>query len=245
MPSYSQETKQRVREAVKSGRSRLHVAIEFRIHPTTVYRWTEDQPKNEIFSRRLNKEEREEIRRRVMNGESRGNICRDFGVSYATIRWITNDLPDLGKGNRTLRPQSVNLLQKLITNGYAIQKSQSRNCHNPYRTLRNYFPIKRVQYGRDVIYFLEDKNQDALKGFIGIMGKRVMKHGELARLAMLFEVPLSYDMKKELIGKIEKRKAEYLKKLDHEKQKKQPQKLLALTHLMRALGLHNRKSVQH
>jgi len=148
--------------------------------------------------RRISYDVRQKIRKMVKSGMSKYQASNDTGVCYITVCKLTKDLPSK-QGNRELGRKSVEILQKMTKDGYFIGKHDD-TVETSFRTLSKYFPVRRVNFRRRTIYFLENRNEDALKGFIEVFGRKVRSYQNLAQLASLFKVSLSAEMKQEMIG---------------------------------------------
>ena len=213
-PKISEEARQKIREAVLNGASRYSLAKEFGVSYPTICRATTDLPAK--GRRKLSEEKKESIRQAVMNGMSKYQAAKEFGVCLPTAYNLTKDLPSKRGGNRNIGDQSVKILQAIFKDGYFIPP-KGHVCLGYYRTIQMRFPVKIVVFKNMTVYFLEDRREEALKGFIK-RGGRVMQYNQLVELSRLFGVGLDYKMRKELISKMDESKLANRRKLELRKQ---------------------------
>ena len=196
----SPETKLKIRAAILSGKSRIDIAKELGISNATVCRATVDLPKNEARAKRLKPGDKERLRELVKSGMSKYQAAKETGMSPGYAQILTRELPSKNKGNRNLSESGADLLRRILKNGYFIPKRED-NVSTHYRVLHQYFPILKVQVSNKTIYYLEDRKEEAFKGFLRDIGSKVVIYNKLRETAMLFGVPLDAKMKVELLGK--------------------------------------------
>jgi hypothetical protein len=63
--------------------------------------------------------------------------------------------------------------------------------------------IKRCQVAHKTVYYLEDKNKEALRAILEDKRSRVINYQEFAKISSLFDVKLSKNEKSGLLGKKE------------------------------------------
>lgn len=194
----SPETKEKIRELVKSGKKRYDVAKELGINPATVFRLTVDLQKNPNRLRKLTIGDIEKLRTLVAGGMSKYDASKEVGISYTYATILTRDFSS-ARGNRNLGESSARVLQKMLKDGYFIPHERSMTTR--HRVLHQYFPILKVQVSNKTIYYLEDRKEEAFKGFLRDIGSKVVTYNKLRETARLFGVPLDAKMKVELLGK--------------------------------------------
>src|SRR3989338_1015852 len=113
------EIKEEIRSLVKSGKSRYEVAIKFGISTCTAFRITSDLPKLRIF-KRIKKEDKDKLRSFVAKGMTRLEASKKVGMSLSYATTLTRDLPIVKGGNRKLGMSSIEIIQKILRDGYFI-----------------------------------------------------------------------------------------------------------------------------
>ena len=195
-----QETKLKIRAAILSGKSRAEIAKELGISNATVCRATVDLPKNEKKATRLKIGDKERLRDLVRGGMSKQKAAKEVRMSYGYAMILTRDLPSKGGGNRNLSESSLRLIRRMLRDGYFIPKSED-NMTTRYHVLCQHIPILKVQVSNKTIYYLEDRKEEAFKGFLWDIGSKVVAYNKLRETARLLGVHLDAKMRIELLGK--------------------------------------------
>ncbi|MFH1229707.1 MAG: hypothetical protein V1678_04775, partial [Candidatus Aenigmatarchaeota archaeon] len=180
------------------------------ISNATVCRATVDLPKNEARAKRLKPGDKERLRELVKSGMSKYQAAKEIGMSPGYAQILTRELPSKNKGNRSLSESSANLLRRILKDGYFIPKRED-NMSTHYHVLHQYFPILKVQVSNKTIYYLEDRKEEAFKGFLRDIGSKVVIYNKLRETARLFGVPLDTKMKIDLLGKNGENKVNIMK----------------------------------
>lgn len=109
------------------------------------------------MSQKLSQELIEKIRKEVKDGKSKYQTAKELNLRKETVYRIAKDLPSRPCGWPGIRGETLELLQEILTKGYAVYSNY--NTKQKYITLRKYFPTicKVKMYGKN-IFFLEDKS---------------------------------------------------------------------------------------
>ena len=161
---------------------------------------------------KLTSKQIKKIREKVQSGEVKYSVAEEMGISHQLVCYYTKDLPSSRPGNRGIRGKTLELLKKLLKDGYV---DSTRNCSQNLRTLQKHFPvIQRAQVEGKSIYYLNDKNKDALKAMINNRGSKIISYHDLARISQVFNVNLLPFEKNQLIGKKEKHALPIIRRKD-------------------------------
>jgi len=185
-----EKLKKTIRSEVKRCKSKIEVARKFGISYNTVLWVTQDIP----FINKTSEKTIEKIRMDVLNGKSKTRIARDLKVSANVVWKYTRDLPAscnyrYRDGNPGVRGKSLEILKILMNQGYYICEQHDIK---KYRTLKKYFPqiIRAHLYGKSII-FLENKSDEAIRGFLEYTNKRKISSNELEKISKVFKSKLS------------------------------------------------------
>lgn len=193
-----QETIQKVREEVLCGKSKHRVAQELGIGKTTVYTHTVDIP-SDNRGKPLSKEIIERIREEVLKGKSKYQIAKEMGLSFTVVYCYTKDLPNKIYKTAGIQGKCIDLLHELLEQGYV--NSNQGNCIR-LRKLKRFLPlVQRAQVEGKSVYYLSDKNKEALRAIIKRNTSRIITYQELSRMSQVFGVNLSIVEKHELLNK--------------------------------------------
>jgi hypothetical protein len=148
---------------------------------------------------KYSKEIIEEIRKEVLGGKNKHRVAKEKNLCVKTVYYYTRDLPSTNPGRTEIRGNTLYLLKKLLKEGLIV--SNARNNAN-LRTLQKHFPsIKRSQFKKRSVYYLEDKNKLALKEMMKQNKSRIINYQELGRVCQVFNTDLEINQKRAFLGK--------------------------------------------
>ena len=151
---YREELKQKAREMVLSGISKIYTAYKLGVSSKSVCNWTADIPRNKIaYPQKL----RYKIRYLVRKGMSKTEVAEVLGVGYTTVtRWTT----DLHNNDSKVSGRYFQILCKIARDGYIIAKRKEIPI---YKTLMKCAPIKCVVIGNKAVYYFERSGKKVFK----------------------------------------------------------------------------------
>lgn len=177
-----------IREEVRQCKSKVKVAKILNIPYNIVIYHTRDI----IIQKKTSHKQIEKIRKEVIGGKSRFQVAKNLNLSYSVVWNYTKDLPNLNKnsGEYTgIRGRALKILNILMSNGYHIC---IRGDVTKYRILKKYIPtIYKVHLNGKTIIFLEDKSNEAIRGFLECINKRKLSCYELEAISRVFKSKLS------------------------------------------------------
>ena len=153
----------------------------------------------------MHKELIEKIRREVLNGKSKYGVAKELGLSDSIVYYHTRDIPSKSPGRSEIRGKTLDLLKQLLQDGYVYGK---RHTSSQFRTLRKHFPvIKRAEFDKRAVFFLEEKNKIALEALIAQKKSRVISYRDISSISKVFNVGLKMNEKHQLLGKDKSKKS--------------------------------------
>lgn len=154
--------------------------------------------------KRLTKEVIKMIRTEVLNGKSKYQVAKDLGLYQKTVYYHTKDIPSKNPGRTEIRGKTLEILKELLENGHVNCRSQ---CSTNLHTLQKHFPvIKRAQVANKAVYYLEDKNKEALTALLEDKRSKIINYQDLASISKMFHVQLRKNEKHALLGKNKSKK---------------------------------------
>ena len=148
---------------------------------------------------KYSKELIEEIRKEILNGKNKHQVAKERNLCVKTVYYYTRDLPSTNPGRTEIRGSTLDLLKTLLKEGLII--SNTKNNAN-LRTLQKHFPsIKRSQFKKKSIYYLEDRNKLALKEMMKQNKSRIINYQELGKVCKIFNTNLEMNQKRAFLGK--------------------------------------------
>ena len=155
--------------------------------------------------KRLTKEAIKMIRREVLGGKSKYQVAKEMEVTKKTVYYHTEDIPSKNPGRTEIRGKTLELLKELLQEGHINCRSQ---CSQNFHTLQKHFPvIKRAQVAHRAVYYLEDKNKEALTALLVDKRSKVINYQDLASISKMFHVQLRKNEKHALLGKNKSKKS--------------------------------------
>ena len=162
--------------------------------------------------KRLTKEVIKMIRNEVLGGKSKYQVAKEMGLNKKTVYYHTQDIPSKNPGRTEIRGKTLELLKELLQEGHVNCRNK---CSPNFHTLQKHFPvIKRAQVAHKAVYYLEDKNKEALTALLEGKRSKIINYQDLASISKMFHVQLRKNEKYALLGKKRKGKGgkkEYLK----------------------------------
>jgi transposase-like protein len=191
---------QQIRDKVKNGQPKMHVAKELNVSLKTVRKYTEDIQSRPYVTRKISPELIEEIRTNIKDGNSKNQTAKELGVSLSIVYKYTEDLPRKILVTPRIYGRALILLGKLMKDGYAFNSPEYG--FKEYQILKKEFPsiYRNKQYGK-VIFYLDDKAKIATKAFFENLNKKIISYKELNQMTKSFGVELKNDEKKVLLLK--------------------------------------------
>ncbi|UCB58331.1 MAG: hypothetical protein JSV67_06955 [Thermoplasmatales archaeon] len=108
----------------------------------------------------ISKELIQKIREEVHKDKSKYQVSKKINLDRTTVYKYTKDLPNKYKRKPYISGKPLELLKQMIEKVY-VYKEGNRNA---LRSLQKHFPsIRRSQYKNKSIYYLQDKNLEALQ----------------------------------------------------------------------------------
>jgi hypothetical protein len=139
----------------------------------------------------------QKIREEVLKGKTKYRVAKEMGISELVVYSHTIDLPSVKLGEPCIKGKSLELLKHFLDVGYVASNNDT------YATLkklkRNLPMIQRTQIDGKSIYYLSDKNKNALQAMMTQKKSRVLSYQELKSISKVFGVDLSADEKQNYV----------------------------------------------
>ncbi len=145
----------------------------------------------------LSKETIQEIREEILKGKSKYKVAKEMGLSEFVVYSHTSDLPSVNLREPCIKGKSLELLQRLMEEGYV---HSNIDTYNTLRRLRRYLPmIQRTQVEGKAIYYLSDKNKIALQAMMKTKHSKIISYQELKSISKVFGVNLDTVEKQRIV----------------------------------------------
>jgi hypothetical protein len=104
-----------------------------------------------------------EVRKLVKSGLSKADASRITGIGYTTVVLWTSDMQTC-KGRIYIAGMTLKVMKELVSKGYIF--SGNPGISSSYKTLKKYFPVKRVSMRGMTVFFLEGNERKAMEAFL-------------------------------------------------------------------------------
>jgi len=149
------------------------------------------------------KEVIQKIREEVLKGKTKYRVAKETGLNEFVVYSHTSDLPSVKLGEPCIKGKSLDILKQLLDVGYVPSNGET---HFTLRKLKKNLPmIQRTEIDGKSIYYLSDKNKNALQAMITQKKSRILSYQELKSIAKVFGVDLSSDEKQRYVRPRENR----------------------------------------
>ena len=201
------------------------------------------------MSKPLSNKAIQEIREEVLKGKSKYRVAKEFGLSEFVVYSHTTDLPSINLREPCIKGKSLELLQRLMEEGYV---HSNIDTYNTLRRLRRYLPmIQRTQVEGKAIYYLSDKNKIALQAMMKTKHSKIISYQELKNITKVFGVNLGNGEKQSYVKFKDRRAFPIIRKKtggflsSHRKSQARLDDFIGETGFLRKNHSENRQKVQH
>jgi len=181
--TYPKETKEEVRKRIKNGQSKTAVSKQMNIQLGTIIDWTRDLKRSKIYPQ----ETKEKVRERVKNGETKRFVAETTGICYDCVRGWTRDIAvNRDNDNRgvLIRGKTLTIVKDLMEKGYSLENVPLYTKI----TLKKYFPVKTARIKRNIIFYLEERNEEAFRAFLDSFEVKAFTQHQINSMALAFGI---------------------------------------------------------
>lgn len=148
--------------------------------------------------RRLTQNEIQQIRKRVLSGKTKNQVAKELGVSSFVVYSHTRDIPI--KKDPKIQGRSLELLRKLLTDGYVFGSENGKRHNSLLRELQLLFPmIQSAHVDERTIFYLEEKKREALSALVRHRHSRIINYYDLMNVTRAFNIQLQTTEKRRLL----------------------------------------------
>jgi transposase-like protein len=181
MRKYPEELRQKVVNMIKDGTPKIEASRINNIPYRTVMGWTLHIKIRKTYPKQL----KNRVRRFVRLGLRKFEVARMLNLNQATVGSWTRDLKE--SGNAGIRGSTLNFLKLLVLRGY-VMSDEVKQFTSGMRTIKKYFPVRRVRMGGRTVWHLPGKEREAMEAFLRKTGKHSIGYGELGLIRKAFNV---------------------------------------------------------
>ena len=152
------------------------------------------------YSRHISPAKKAWITRKIKSGKSKYQTAKELKLHETTVYKIARDLPSKPCGWPGIRGRTLEILQELVLKGYYICSHEDQKKR--FFQLKKSFPtLYRAKMNRMTIFYLEGRQDDAARAFLGTIGKKIISYQELKGITDVFHANLSKQEKQAFLGR--------------------------------------------
>jgi len=199
-----EETIQKLRELLASGTDASQVAQILDITTTTVYNYSKDLPRK---YKRFSLEIRNEIRDKVRNGLLKHEAAKMYDCSLRTIVTITKDIPGYFGYKNNLSHEELQLLRRLMLNGYLISDFYLYAARN----LKLHLPkLQSIRIHGKTIFYLAGREKETIEAYIRSSKSHFIDYSDINELSRMMGITLQEKEKENFVHQIKRKKSAQL-----------------------------------
>lgn len=147
----------------------------------------------------LTHEQIQKIRKEVMKAKSKYQVAKEMGLDDHTVSDHTRDLPSRRRSDPCIQGKSFEILKQLLKTGVVPCTNENRAR---MRTLRRHLPmIRHSGFNNRAIFYLDDKNKQALQALLESNPSKIVSYCELGQMMRIFNVKAGLEVKKAFLGR--------------------------------------------
>ena len=151
------------------------------------------------MSRKISPELKKKIRKEVKNGKTKRQVAIQYRVTDRTVYYHTRDICLYPLKNLRVQDKKLELMKDLLRDGCAL--SSKKYSTSEYNELKKYFPsICKVKMYNRVIFYLEDKKDNATRAFLKNSQRKIISFQELKQVMKVFDSNLGIKEKRKIIN---------------------------------------------
>ncbi len=145
----------------------------------------------------LSKEIIQKIWEEVLKGKTKYRVAKELRINEFVVYSHTIDLPSIKLGEPCIKGKAFDLLKQLLDIGYVSSNNETYTILK--RMKRNLPMTQRTQSDGHSIFYLNDKNKNALQAMMTEKKSRILSYQELKSITKVFGVDLLVDEKQKYL----------------------------------------------
>ncbi|EMR73377.1 Helix-turn-helix domain protein [Thermoplasmatales archaeon SCGC AB-539-N05] len=192
-----------IHKLLEKGVSPKDLARKYGVTRSTIYR----RAKYPYDSKFVPLEVKNKIIRKIKEGYSKAEAAQRYGVPVNTVLGFTKGLPGhKAEGNHIIRKGGIELLRRLMTDGYLI----SGFVVSTVRNLQRQFPVIRsARYKDKTFFYLPGREEVAIEAFFREKPDRITNYSTIEELAHLLGLQVSNKDQRKLLERHKKKHSDY------------------------------------
>lgn len=186
-----------IQKLLKEGHRPKDLAEKYGVHISVIYR----RAKYEYQARGIPVDIKNKVVKAINEGYTKAEAAQLCGLNIGTVYNLTRELGINGhrtQGNHIVRKNGINLLNRLMTDGYLI----SDFVVPVVRNIQDKFPVIRsARYKDKTFFYLPGREEQTIEAFFREKPDRVISYSAIEELSYLLGIKISKQDQKNLLEK--------------------------------------------
>lgn len=137
--------------------------------------------------RKYPKSLKEKARKLARAGMSKVMVSEITGIHYATVLKCTGGMRTKDRSAERISGNSLRLLRTLVSKGYTF-RDRANSMDGRYKTLRKYFPVKKVKSHGVTMFVMEGSERAAMEAMLDRLNLRSLSWQTLSGIRATFGI---------------------------------------------------------
>jgi len=202
-PKLTQEDIKQIQKFLEKGHSPKKLAKKYGVHVSVIYR----RAKHPYQAKYVPVEIKNNIIKKINEGYSKAEATQMYNVPVNTVLGFTKGMPGhKSEGNHILRKNGIELLKRLMSNGYLISDFVLATA----RRLQHHFPmIMSARYKDKTFFYLKGREEETIEAFFREKPDRVISYRAIEEMAYLLGVKVSNMDQRKLLERYKRKHDDY------------------------------------
>lgn len=185
-----------IQKLLKKGHDPLKLAERYGVSRSTIYK----RAKYPYTAKYTPIEVKNKVIKKIKEGYSKAEAAQMYNVPVNTVLGFTKGLPGhKAEGNHIVRKNGIQLLNRLMGNGYLI----SDFVVSTVRNLQRHFPmILSARYKDKTIFYMKGREEETIEAYFREKPDRIISYPALLEISSLLGVELSKNRKRDIVKRL-------------------------------------------
>ena len=204
-PKLTDEDVKQIQNQLEKGKSPKKLAEKYGVHISVIYR----RAKYPYQAKYVPIDIKNKIIKKIKEGYSKAEAVQMYDIPVNTVLGFTKGLPGhKSEGNHILRKNGIELLKRLMNDGYLISDFIIPTARN----LQMHFPmICSARYKDKTFFYLKGREEETIEAFFRKKPDRIINYSTIEELSYLLGVKISKQDQKNLLDKYKGKHVDYWK----------------------------------
>jgi transposase len=199
----TKEDCEKIAKLIEEGHQIKDLAKKYGVDRSTIY----NRCKYLYKSRKIPVETKNKVIKAIQNGFTKAEAAQMHGLNIGTVINFTKGINGYrSQGNHILRQNGIQLLNRLMNDGYLISDfivSTARNLQQKFPTIRS------ARYKDKTFFYLPGREEQTIEAFFKEKPDRIISYSAIEEMSYLLGVKISNKDQRNLLEKFKKKHDDY------------------------------------